>query len=142
MGTGTGDMIARCRKAGLPEPEFALTDGFVATVRRRPERAFEAVGGKKEAPGRRQEGTRLALSGNQVEILNQCADACAIADLMQLVGRSDRTKFRNQVLNPLIQEGLLMMTVPDKPTSSLQKYRATERGRALLAKLKKKGSGK
>jgi predicted HTH transcriptional regulator len=25
MGTGTGDMIERCRKAGLPEPEFALT---------------------------------------------------------------------------------------------------------------------
>jgi len=34
------------------------------------------------------------------------------------------------------------MTVPGKPTSSLQKYRVTERGRTLLAKLKKKGSGK
>jgi ATP-dependent DNA helicase RecG len=142
MGTGTGDMIARCRKAGLPEPEFALTDGFVVTIRRRPERAFEAVGGKTQAPSRHQGGTKLALSGNQVEILNQCAQACSIVDLMQLVGRSDRTKFRNQVLNPLIQEDLLMMTVPGKPTSSLQKYRVTERGKALLAKLKKKGSGK
>jgi len=142
MGTGTGDMIARCRKAGLPEPEFALTDGFVATIRRRPERAFEAVGGKTQAPSRHQGGTKLALSGNQVEILNQCVQACSIVDLMQLVGRSDRTKFRNQVLNPLIQEDLLMMTVPGKPTSSLQKYRVTERGRTLLAKLKKKGSGK
>ena len=138
----TGDMIARCRKAGLPEPEFALTGGFVATIRRRPERAFEAVGGKTQAPSRHQGGTKLALSGNQVEILNQCVQACSIVDLMQLVGRTDRTKFRNQVLNPLIQEDLLMMTVPGKPTSSLQKYRVTERGRTLLAKLKKKGSGK
>lgn len=47
MGTGTGDMIKRCRKAGLPEPEFTLTDGFVTTIRRNPERAFEAVAGKK-----------------------------------------------------------------------------------------------
>lgn len=94
------------------------------------------------AKHRRQAGTKLALSGHQVEILNQCIQACSIVDLMQLVGRSDRTKFRNQVLNPLIQEALLTMTVPGKPTSSLQKYRVTERGKALLAKLKKKGSGK
>ncbi len=33
MGTGTGDMIARCRKAGLKEPWFTLTDGFVITLR-------------------------------------------------------------------------------------------------------------
>jgi len=142
MGTGTGDMIERCRKAGLPEPEFTMTDGFVVTLRRRPERAFEAVGGKKEAPGRHQVGTKLALSGNQVEILNQCSVACSIVELMQLVGRSDRTKFRNQVLNPLLEEGLLLMTIPDKPTSSLQKYRVTERGNAILSKLKKKGSRK
>ena len=34
MGTGTLDMIRRCVAAGLPEPEFAVTDGFVTTVRR------------------------------------------------------------------------------------------------------------
>lgn len=36
MGTGTVDMIRRCAAAGLPEPEFSLTDGFVTTVRRLP----------------------------------------------------------------------------------------------------------
>ena len=34
MGTGTLDMIRRCVEAGLPEPEFAVADGFVTTVRR------------------------------------------------------------------------------------------------------------
>ena len=29
MGTGVGDMIERCRNAGLLEPEFYLTDGFL-----------------------------------------------------------------------------------------------------------------
>lgn len=48
MGTGTGDMIKRCRAAGLDEPEFALTDGFVVTIRRKPEQAFKAVGGITE----------------------------------------------------------------------------------------------
>ena len=35
MGTGTLDMIHRCFGAGLSEPEFAVTDGFVTTVRRK-----------------------------------------------------------------------------------------------------------
>ena len=34
MGTGTLDMIRRCVEADLPEPEFAVTDGFVTTIRR------------------------------------------------------------------------------------------------------------
>jgi predicted HTH transcriptional regulator len=34
MGTGTRDMINRCREAGLPEPEFRLTDGFCLTISR------------------------------------------------------------------------------------------------------------
>ena len=46
MGTGTGDMIKLCREAGLDEPEFSLTDGFVTTIRRKPSRAFEVVGGQ------------------------------------------------------------------------------------------------
>ena len=34
MGTGTLDMIRRCVETGLPEPEFAVADGFVTTIRR------------------------------------------------------------------------------------------------------------
>ena len=54
---------------------------------------------------------------------------------MKVLGRSDRTKFRNQVLKPLLEAGWLEMTIPDKPTSSKQKYRLTARGRNLLAQL-------
>jgi len=56
MGTGTGDMIQDCRNAGLPEPDFSLTDGFVTTVHRKPGRAFEAVGGKREIESSAQSG--------------------------------------------------------------------------------------
>ena len=51
---------------------------------------------------------------------------------MESAGRSDRTKFRHQVLDPLIAAGLLEMTIPDKPRSSKQRYRLTERGRQYL----------
>ena len=32
MGTGTLDMIRRCRDAGLPEPEFTDSGGFKTTI--------------------------------------------------------------------------------------------------------------
>ncbi len=89
-----------------------------------------------------QVGTKLALSGNQVEVLDKCKEDCFIVDLMQLVGRSDRTKFRDQVLKPLIEEGFLLMTIPDKPTSSKQKYRLTDKGKAMLKNLRKKDTKK
>ena len=55
-------------------------------------------------------------------------------ELMTIVNRTDRTKFRNQVLNPLLEAGLIEMTIPDKPRSSKQKYRLTKTGRELLEK--------
>ena len=46
--------------------------------------------------------------------------------------RQDRTKFRNQVLKRLLTAGWLEMAVPDKPTSSRQKYRTTDAGRQAV----------
>jgi len=133
-------LLTRCRKAGLPEPEFALTDGFVVTIRRKPQLAFETVSGWSEAPGMDQVGTRSGLSRDQVEMLHNCIESQSITDLMAIAGRTNRTKFRDQVLRPLLEEGLLIMTVPDKPTSSIQKYLITDKGKAMLSKLTKKAT--
>ena len=60
-------------------------------------------------------------------------EECSLKDIMTLAGRSNRTKFRDQFVKPLLEAGLLEMTVPDKPKSRLQKYRLTDKGRAWLA---------
>jgi len=69
-------------------------------------------------------------------LLQRSLEAQGIAVLMAVFGRSSRTKFRDQVLNPLIEAGLIEMTIPDKPRSSKQEYRLTQKGRALLGSLK------
>jgi DNA-binding PadR family transcriptional regulator len=56
---------------------------------------------------------------------------------MALAGRTNRTKFRDQVLKPLIEAGFIEMTVPDKPRSSKQRYRTTPAGHAFLANAEK-----
>ena len=97
-----------------------VADSWVTTVFRRP---VEQV------------GTKSGPSRDQVVILRNCLSEKTISDIMQASGRSNRTKFRNQVLKPLLEAVWLEMTIPDKPTSSKQKYRLTARGRNLLAQL-------
>jgi len=69
-------------------------------------------------------------------ILEKCVTDATLLELMATSGRSDRTKFRQQVINPLIADGLIEMTISDKPRSSLQKFRLTEKCRAWLAEEK------
>jgi ATP-dependent DNA helicase RecG len=56
---------------------------------------------------------------------------------MAISGRKNRTKFRDQVLNPLIDAGLVTMTIPNRPRSSKQRYRLTEKGREWLDSYRK-----
>lgn len=44
-------------------------------------------------------------------------------ELMELVGIKHRPTFRKNYLLPAIQEGLIVMCIPDKPNSSKQKYK-------------------
>ena len=138
MGTGIRDMIRRCRKAGLKEPEIRIDGGsWVLTIRRK-----KADSEARLAPSRHQVGTRLALSGHQVSILRKCLMTSPIGDLMEIIGRTDRTKFRNQVLKPLLEGGFLQMTIPEKPTSSKQRYQTTEQGRIVLEQASKSNKGR
>jgi ATP-dependent DNA helicase RecG len=67
--------------------------------------------------------------------MERAINEAPIVDLMGIAGRSNRTKFRNHVLNPLIEAGLIEMTIPDKPKSPNQKYRLTDKGKQLLKKI-------
>ncbi|MBW2522055.1 MAG: Fic family protein [Deltaproteobacteria bacterium] len=53
--------------------------------------------------------------------------------LQSILGLSDRKSFRERYLKPALDDGLIEMTIPDKPNSRLQKYRLTDKGRQWLA---------
>jgi len=56
-------------------------------------------------------------------------------DLQAALGLADRKSFRQRYLLPALESGWIEMTLADKPHSRLQKYRLSERGRALSATL-------
>lgn len=92
--------------------------------------------GTKPGPSGDQVGTKLGLSPEQRTVLAQMADDHDIATLMQWVGRSNRSKFRETVLAPMLAMELVVMTIPDKPNSSKQRYRLTQQGQALRDEVK------
>ena len=63
--------------------------------------------------------------GDQVEILLNCMgnEVLSATQLMQRLGLSHRPTFRKNYLNPALKNGLIEMTIPDKPNSKNQKYR-------------------
>jgi Fic family protein len=70
---------------------------------------------------------------HQVEILlSALVDEMSRGELMRKLELKDRVNFKRIYLDPALADGLIEMTIPDKPNSRLQKYRLTEKGRKYL----------
>ena len=67
MGTGTGDMIRRCREAGLREPGLRVTDGFALTIWRRP--ADESSGKSSGKSSVKSSGKRMGTTAEKIVVL-------------------------------------------------------------------------
>jgi len=93
-------------------------------------------GPSRDQVGSEQEPSNLWLSGNlgekHFQILEECIDGKPMVVLMKIFNRSNRTKFKNSLLDPLINKGFLEMTVPDSPKSPTQKYRTTAKGIKII----------
>jgi hypothetical protein len=72
-------------------------------------------------------GTKLGLSRDHLEILNNCKSESTAIELMNILGRTNKTKFKLAIIYPLIDHGFIELTVPDKPKSPNQKYRVTNK---------------
>lgn len=59
-------------------------------------------------------------------------ETLSISALMEKVGEKNKNRFRQNVLNPLIEANLIEPTIKDKPNSSKLAYRLTEKGREWM----------
>ena len=75
----------------------------------------------------------------QVEQLMKVMHGEMDRELIQnILGLKDREYVRKAYIIASLDEELIEMTIPDKPTSKNQKYRLTNKGLALQKNLKKK----
>ncbi|MCG2708350.1 MAG: DUF4062 domain-containing protein [Candidatus Omnitrophica bacterium] len=142
-GTGTVDMYDQCRKAGMRPLEFRVENGFfILTIWRKQlakKRAVRAAGQDEaqEAQAEAQEA-QVHIANWQRDLLSACKKTEQTGnDLVKIAGYKARTGNFKRGLQELLDHGLLEMTIPDKPTSTKQKYRLTKKGAEYLKKHEK-----
>ena len=72
-------------------------------------------------------GTKKGLSQDHLKILKNCQNESSAIELMEILNRTNKSKFKNAIINPLIENGFFELTNPDKPKSPTQKYRLTNK---------------
>ena len=120
FGTGTGEILRLCKENGLLEPIFNLEEGFKVTIWRPTATTGQDTDQDNELI------KRLILITDQ---------AYSRQELMNILQLKHNPNFRDNYLNPAMEEGFIEMTIPDKPNSTNQKYRLTQKGQLLQTKL-------
>ncbi len=148
-GTGFPEIRRALKENGSPGPRFETNKDrtyFLAILK--PHKLFAGLKIKETKSGMGSElsqgGTKSALSRHQVnldeseiiKVLKFCIDSKSAMEMMAQFKWKDRTKFKNKYIKPLIKLKLLNMTIPDKPSSSRQKYITTQKGMKVLEKAK------
>jgi len=134
-------MIEDARKHKCPEPKFTVNGFFTATFRPNVEIAHKVT---PQVPGEVSEQVTEQVSeqvseqvdeqvDEQVTILKFCSTPKQKQEILALLGlRPVYLNFKRHI-QPLVKQGVLEMTIPDKPRSSKQRYRTTDLGRKALA---------
>ena len=125
MGTGTLDMIRRCRDAGLSEPEFTDSGGFKTTIWR-------------AKPPEQIEVQPVSLRGElKSRVLNLLVDGpMSRSELSKQLGHKKASGQLYNVVRDLLGDRMIEYTLPETPRSRRQQYRLTERGKTELLNLK------
>lgn len=135
-GTGIPKVLRAMSKNGSPPPRFQTDDErtfLCATLPLHP-RALDLDGDLGNDLG----GVTQAITQAELlrrEILKFCQSPRARADIQEIVGLKSPKQLRTAYLHPLIEEGWLELTLPDIPTSPLQRYHTTPLGLEFLASL-------
>lgn len=133
-GSGYKRIKEACESGGYPVPtweEFgsALRVTFYPYPSAGLVSELSAETGTKLAPSRHQ---AIDLDKDSIKLLAFCREDRPLQAMLEHMHWLDKTKFRRRFVAPLIKQGFLKMTVPEKPNSPNQRYVITEAGITLL----------
>ena len=139
IGSGIRRIRQLCRDYEVAEPLIDVSENWVTTTFARPVE-HPADRGTRHAtpqvPGMSPASTPQVTL--QVRNLILCLDGERTrSEILQSLGLKDRTNLAKEYVQPALAEGLIEMTIPDRPRSSKQKYRLTDKGRELQDRLRR-----
>lgn len=130
LGTGINRINNALKKANLDGTDYQVSTGFFTVVFKRPEPLKTPEVAPQDTPQDTPQVTPqvkkllLALNGEMTA-----------GELRDKTGYSDREYFRKNVLHVAVNQLIVEMTVPDKPSSKNQKYRLTRLGQQVKSQL-------
>ena len=120
IGRGSVLIQSACTDRDLPLPKWSENEQGVTLTFFAPQRT-------QEVPWRYPGGTQEVI-----RLLKSFDGDMARRDLQVILNVKDDEHFRSAYLKPAIQQDLITMTIPEKPSSVKQKYRLTKKGQSLL----------
>jgi hypothetical protein len=143
MGAGKLNIIDWCTENANPRPSWHEGAGsvyvtFLPAVLPTVQRGAEKVATK--SPSDRSEVTPQVATEvtmevtTEVRLLRALVGEMSRQALRQALGLKNDEHFRKTYLLPALEAGLIEMTIPDKPRSSKQRYRLTDKGERLSIK--------
>jgi len=119
IGRGSILIMSACTERGLPIPKWEQTEQGVRLT-------FFAFPGTQEITQEINPGIK--------QMLNVLEGDMSRRELQDLLNLKDEGHFRKTYIKPAIQQNLITLTIPEKPSSGRQKYRITKKGESLRVK--------
>jgi len=114
-GRGVEKICSACQKDGVPQPVYTINPGDIMIEFTAPEdRVIRSGSDQVSDQDTDQDVPKM--------ILAYCSEARSKREICEHLGFSNLTYFTRTYLKPLIENGMLKMTLPDKPNSKHQRY--------------------
>ncbi|MFA4849539.1 MAG: RNA-binding domain-containing protein [Methanoregula sp.] len=134
IGRGSVLIQKSCTDRGLPLPRWSQNERGVTLTFFAPEVTQGVPGkypGSTQGVPREYPGSTQGVTPEVMRLLKSFDGDMSRRDLQIILDLKDEDHFRSTYLKPAILQNLISLTVPDKPNSSKQKYRLTEKGQSL-----------
>ena len=125
MGRGSVMIQKVCFERGLPRPQWSVNERGVILTFFAPTRTPEVTQDVT------QEVTQ-EVTPDVIRMLKSFEGDMTRRDLQIILNLKDDEYFRSAYLKPAMEQNLIVMTIPEKPKSSKQKYRLTTKGKSLI----------
>jgi ATP-dependent DNA helicase RecG len=125
IGSGIKRIMQLCRDYDVQTPKVHVEDNWVTVIFPRGQAKSDSTDNNIT------EQVTEQVTEEIKKLIQACSSELSRNELQTKLKLKHRVNFTNNYLKPAIKAGFIEMTIPDKPQSSKQKYRLTQKGKAL-----------